>query len=420
VPNPIFPILPWYKLQIAIIFGRWRDQIEYIEYQFYFPERTLLMSLGFQRPTPPTSFEKPTSPQCLSRRSLLKTTTASAAVLSMGPWVHSESKTSSSLIVGDGEHRYEMFHHWAKLPAPFHWQTTHNVATDSQDNLYVVHEGKAALKDHPAIFVFDSTGKYVRSFGKQFQGGGHGLEVRREGNEEFLYVTGYQAVKMFAKLTLKGDIVWERRAPMESGVYHPDELTKPKNAHERDRFQPTNFAFLDDGGFLLADGYGSYFIHRYDKEGKWLSRFGGPGDGHGTFKTPHGLWIDRRDPLKQKVIVCDRAHDTLQIFSIDGDYLETLKGFGLPANIDTRGDLILVPELKARVSLLGKDNKVIATFGDDVQRISADSKKAIRSDESTWQDGKFVHPHDACFDRNGNIFVAEWVATGRVTKMRKL
>jgi hypothetical protein len=37
-----------------------------------------------------------------------------------------------------------------------------------------------------------------------------------------------------------------------------------------------------------------------------------------------------------------------------------------------------------------------------------------------WVDGKFVHPHDACFDLNGNILVAEWVRTGRITKLEKI
>jgi hypothetical protein len=37
-----------------------------------------------------------------------------------------------------------------------------------------------------------------------------------------------------------------------------------------------------------------------------------------------------------------------------------------------------------------------------------------------WVDGKFLHPHDACFDAEGNIFVAESVDTGRVSKLRKL
>ena len=43
----------------------------------------------------------------------------------------------------------------------------------------------------------------------------------------------------------------------------------------------------------------------------------------------------------------------------------------------------------------------------------------IRTDESKWEQGKFVHPHDACFDRDGNIYVAEWVATGRITKLTR-
>ena len=34
----------------------------------------------------------------------------------------------------------------------------------------------------------------------EFQGGGHGIEVRDEGGEEFLYVCAYQQVKSFAKI----------------------------------------------------------------------------------------------------------------------------------------------------------------------------------------------------------------------------
>ena len=99
---------------------------------------------------------------------------------------------------------------------------------------------------------------------------------------------------------------------------------------------------------------------------------------------------------------------------------QTIEGFGLPASFDTFEDLLLVPELVARVSLLGKDNKVVAHLGDDVARIEADSKRTIRGDESTWKTGKFVHPHDACFDQEGSIFVAEWVGTGRVTKLTRI
>ena len=85
---------------------------------------------------------------------------------------------------------------------------------------------------------------------------------------------------------------------------------------------------------------------------------------------------------------------------------------------------MLVPELVARVTLLDKNNEVIAYLGTDTKRIQQDQRDtggfSIRTDESKWLSGKFTHPHDACFDKDGNIFVAEWVATGRVSKLRRL
>lgn len=53
-------------------------------------------------------------------------------------------------------------------------------------------------------------------------------------------------------------------------------------------------------------------------------------------------------------------------------------------------------------------------------RVTAKDAGNIRGDEKEWQDGKFVHPHDACFGADGSIFVAEWVGTGRVSKLKKL
>jgi hypothetical protein len=79
-----------------------------------------------------------------------------------------------------------------------------------------------------------------------------------------------------------------------------------------------------------------------------------------------------------------------------------------------------VPELKARLSLLDGKNNVVSVLGDDVERINAKGGAAIRNDSKKWNQGKFVHPHDACFNAAGDIFVAEWVATGRVSKLKRL
>lgn len=359
------------------------------------------------------------SKSSVTRRRFIATSAAAVALTSV-PAVHTQAKTLKPLIVGEGEHQFEVQHAWPQLPEKYTWQTTHNVAVDKAGNLYVIHEGRENQKDHPSIFVFDPEGRFVRAFGEQFQGGGHGIEIRQEGSEEFLYVCAYQALKTFAKLSLTGERVWQKFAPMESGVYAPEEDTNPKKVWGPNRFLPTNFAFLDDGGFLLIDGYGASYVHRYDKDAKWVSCFGGVGGGEGKFKTPHGVWVDKRTGREPSIVVCDRANHTLQYFTMDGKYLETIKGFGLPANAETWKNLLVVPELHARVTLLNEKNEVVARLGDDVARVTGKDGGKIRGDQSQWQAGRFVHPHDACFGANGDIFVAEWVATGRVSRLKKI
>ena len=324
-------------------------------------------------------------------------------------------KRVKDIVTGEGEFQYKVDHQFAKLPEKYHWQTTHNVAVDSANNLYVIHEGRANLKDHPSIFVFDPQGKFIRAFGCQFQGGGHGIEIRKEGNEEFLYVAAYQQVKCFSKMTLTGETVWYQKAPMESGIYQAGENTSTQANWTRNGFLPTNFAFLDDGGFLLADGYGAHCIHQFDKDGKWIRLFGGTGKGEGKFNLCHGLWVDQRKGREPSIIVTDRSHNTLQYLTMDGEYMETLTGYGLPANIDIYKNIMMIPELKARITLLDENNKIVGRLGEAVERVN--SVKDLRRKPELWIDGQFVHPHDACFDSEGNIFVAEWVQTGRITKL---
>ncbi len=358
----------------------------------------------------------------IRRRDFLKAAAGAAAIMAT-PTILTAKKTGSPIIMGEGEHKYEVHHNWPQLPDKYTWQTTHDVSFDKAGNLYVIHQGDTDKKDHPAIFVFDDKGKFIRAFGEEFQGGGHGLEVHNEGSEEFLYVTGYQGLKKFAKLTLKGEPVWERHAPMESGVYAAGEDKSTKAGMKtRNVFQPTNIAFRPDGnGFYVADGYGAYVIHEYDQEAKYKSTFGKPGKGNGEFSLPHGVWIDSRAPGRAaSVVVADRVNGRLQWFTPDGEHIQTLDGFLLPANVDTYHGLMLVPELLARVTLLDFNNKVIARFGDDAEWRDKVGKKKIRQYPDQWPEGKFIHPHDACFDAHGNIFIAEWVATGRITKMRKV
>ncbi len=356
-----------------------------------------------------------------TRRTFLNATAASATVLACPAVLtarRTEPNRADEMVIGEGEHQYRVNHQWAQLPDKYSWRTTHGVAVDSKNRVYVIHEGRPDQKDHPSIFVFDEKGKFIRAFGCQFQGGGHGIEVRQEKGQEFLYVCAYKRVKAFAKLTLNGDTVWYRRAPVESKAYRPNEQWTTETNWGRKSFLPTNFAFLDDGGFLLVDGYGSYLIHQYDKDAKWVKSFGGIGDGEGKFNLPHGIWVDRREGREPSLVVTDRAHNTLQILSMEGKHIETISGFGLPANVDTYKNLLLVPELKAQVSLLNEKNETVAKLGSGLEQLNA--VEGLRGKPGQWTTGQFVHPHDACFDRDGNILVAEWVSTGRITKLTKV
>ncbi|MEQ9069862.1 MAG: peptidase, partial [Gimesia chilikensis] len=90
-------------------------------------------------------------------------------------------------------------------------------------------------------------------------------------------------------------------------------------------------------------------------------------------------------------------------------------------DIDIQGDIMLVSDLHARVTLFDKQNQVITHLGYDqdwTNRVLDGFK--IRTQPKQWEAGRFVHPHDACFDQAGNIFVTEWVSTGRISKLKKV
>jgi hypothetical protein len=347
----------------------------------------------------------------MQRRDFLRQAGAAAAAASTmanGPFIHASDKSGSQTpVIGKGEHQYECHHGWGTLPDSIKWETTHGVTVDAEGLIYIKHQGNAQTPVD-TIVVFDPEGKYVRSFGKGIYPGGHGIDLRVEGGTQYLYLCDVAHRKVL-KSDLKGEVVWTKGYPEESGVYKGEE-----------GFRPTNVAFSPDGGFYVADGYGSNYIHQYDKAAKWVRTWGGTGDAPGQFKTPHGLWLDDRPGREPSLVVADRANARLQYFTLDGKPLSVVSEVLFPAHFDTKGDVLLVPDLHARVSLFGKDNKVIVHLGDDPAWLEEVKKFKIRGDASAWLPGKFVHPHDACFDKDGNIFVTEWVTTGRVSKLRKV
>jgi hypothetical protein len=337
----------------------------------------------------------------------VQATAAATVTAAIGPAILSADDKSGNRqpIVGAGDHAYEAFHNWGELPSHIHWGDTHGVCFDQHGLIYFTHQS-AAKEPMDAIAVFEPNGRFVRSFGKEFHGGGHGLDIRSEGKEEFLYVCDIKNRRV-AKVSLRGEIVWSRGLPEEAGVYQ-----RPN------QYCPTNVAFAPDGGFYVADGYGSSYIHQYDRDAHWVRTWGGHGSAPGKLNCPHGLWLDDRPGRTPSLVVADRANARLKYFTLDGRHLSFTPGLTHPCHFSIRGDELLVPDLHARITILGRNNDLITHLGYDQAWTERVLTEKLRGKPDQWQPGRFVHPHHARFDKDGNIFVVEWVPIGRITKLR--
>jgi hypothetical protein len=318
---------------------------------------------------------------------------------------------SAKPILGSGDHTYEVTHDWGDLPADIKYGNTHGVCEDSRGHIYIHHTVNAASESSDSMVIFDHKGKFVKSWGKEFKGGAHGLHISREGSNEFLYLCDTKRA-VVVKTTLNGEEVFSLGYPDESEAYKPGADGKKK------KYSPTNLAIAPNGDLYVGDGYGSSYINQYDKNGKYIRTFGGVGKEPGQLNCPHGLILDNRGP-EPILMVADRANNRIQTFTLEGKHIAFISGTNLPCYFDffKNGDTV-VPDLGARVTLMDSKNQVIENLGDD--SAANNWKETRKLTRDAFKPGKFVCPHGACFDHAGNIFVVEWVEVGRVSKLRKV
>ena len=352
-----------------------------------------------------------------TRREFLASVAAAPLLLGL-----QDKSGSKAPVMGSGVHTYEAIHDWGTLPAQIRWGNTHGVVEDSQGHIHIHHTVHATSESPDTVVVFDRDGRFVRSWGQQFKGVAHGLELRREGSDEFLYLTvnaadprmtpppGVQAAVV--KATLRGEVVWTIAGPPDVDAYR-----QPNPDGSAKRYNPTNVAIAPNGDVYVGDGYGSYFINQYNATGEHIRTFGGRGSAAGQLAEPHGLWIDTRTAVPL-LVVADRRNNRLQRFTLEGAPVDFVTGFRLPCHFHERQGTVVIPDLHGRVTLMDRDNRIVQHLGDSN---APDGNNPLRTQaRETFLPGQFICPHGACFDRDGNIFVVEWVEVGRVTKLRKV
>lgn len=320
------------------------------------------------------------------------------------------NKSGSKLpVIGEGGYKYEVIHDWGELPATIKYGNTHGVCEDSQGHIYIHHTVNQASESHDTMVVFDAKGKFVKSWGKDFKGGAHGLHIHKEGKQEFLFLCDTKRA-LIVKTTLSGEEVFTIGYPKESEQYKPDAEGKKK------KYSPTNLAIAPNGDIYVGDGYGSSFINQYNPKGEYIRTFGGLGKDAGQLSCPHGITVDTRGATPI-LTVADRSNKRLQNFTLDGKHISFVEGVSAPCHFSERKGIFVIPDLDSRVTLMDQNNKVIEHLGEDDPKVARAHRTQSRD---TFTPGKFVCPHGASWDHKGNIFVVEWVEVGRVTKLRKV
>ncbi len=103
--------------------------------------------------------------------------------------------------------------------------------------------------------------------------------------------------------------------------------------------------------------------------------------------------------------VADRENNRIQIFDLDGNYLDMWTGFERPTKLYVGADGVMyVAELEDRVSIVDLQGNVIGRFGS----------------ERSHDPGKFWGPHGIWTDSVGDLYVAEVLEGARLQKFARI
>lgn len=324
----------------------------------------------------------------------------------------SKSLGADPIIGGQGKFRYQYMPDLLQAPAGASLVNCHGLVLDKDNNIYLTYQNDGKTDENCLIrWKPDGTGgEFMTDGGTDLcSGTPHGLKIKTEGGQEFLYHANNN--QKLTKTNLTGGIEWQ-----VNGLFGQNTTV----------YRPTWFATPPDSDYMyLCDGYGSNQVYAFSKNGTFMHEtWGGksptksPDAPHGLFSTNHGCTYDPRIPDEHVIIVSDRANSRFEFFNYDPagystfEYnrtvnFEAMMGPGtLPCNIrmypEQEGRAI-VPDLNGPVAVMDNTNTVISVVNVSVL-LAAEQHK---------------HPHDAIFLPNGDMVVATW-APGRVSYWKLL
>ena len=270
------------------------------------------------------------------------------------------------------------------------------VVIDKAGNIYT--------SANKGVVVFSPEGKVVKEYLGDKYSNIHDMEIRAEGDAEFIYGARNANAEGIKFNAHSGEIVLKLPFPEESGL-------------KLKQFNPTAITVAPSGDIFLSDGYASNHIFKFDKTGKYLMHFGSKGNDLKQFNTAHGMTLDTRyDP--PRLLICDRNHTPkgrLLHYDLEGNFIdEVVTGLGMPTSAAVQGDYVSVPDLHGRVVILDKSNTIIAVLGHN-----SDPAKRVNFNipQEEWIEGVFSGTHGSYWDKDGNLYVQDWNVSGRIMKL---
>lgn len=279
-----------------------------------------------------------------------------------------------------------------------------DVAVSSSGDIYV--SLMQGLRSGVQVYAADGTYlRNVRNAPTDF----HGFVIRRGPDGEFLYGPQLGGGKIL-KMTLEGEVVLTISGDAIPRKYW---LVNPKTQQASLRLTGCDVA--PNGDIFVTDGYASDYVHRFNAKGEYLATFGGKAEPYG-FKTLHKIAVDTRfDP--PRLVGTDRANNRVVHLSMDGELLgEVATGLLMPAAAVVQGDYLAVGEIKGRVTVFDRENRVVARLGENPNAAEVGTN---RVEPAKWRPGIVNAPHGVAFSPAGDLFVSEYSVHGRVLKFSR-
>ena len=236
---------------------------------------------------------------------------------------------------------------WGDLPDGREWGSSAGIDIDPTDGHIWAYErcgssgfGGGAPRNcdnNPVdpIFKFHrETGEVLANFGGGLMQTPHGIYADDEGNvwvTDFLNNADETKGQQVHKFSPEGELLLS--------LGHAGQADGEREGYFN---QPNDVIVAEDGSIFVADGHtgqnrtsmadiqearddgATGRIIKFSPEGEYLMEWGQIGVEHGEFRTPHALEFDSQGRLW----VADRGNHRLEIFSQDGEHLESRYAFG--------------------------------------------------------------------------------------------